>query len=325
MDNNLNKEQVKSENSSPKEVFLHLLAIISLYMSVGGLMALLFQYINIYFPDRLDYYSYQSIADLIRYSMASLIIIFPVYMFVSYMIRKDYILSPEKLNLKIRKWLLYFTLFAASVTVIIDLITLIYNFLGGDLTARFVFKILVVLIIACLVFWYYLRELKNKLTSSQIYALTWIVSLVVVISIITGFFTAGSPLKARLWKFDQDRINNLQSIQDQVVYFWQQKNKLPTALSDLNNNISGYIVPIDPENSAAYEYQVVDKLSFKLCANFNLATSEEFIGPSRAMQEYDFNGFYKKWEHGAGKACFDRNIDSDLNNPKNPIPLKFTP
>jgi hypothetical protein len=42
-----------------------------------------------------------------------------------------------------------------------DLIALVYNLLGGDLTARFVLKVLTIGVIAGAVFAYYLTDLRG--------------------------------------------------------------------------------------------------------------------------------------------------------------------
>src|SRR3989338_6139750 len=107
--------------SSPKDVFLHLLSIITLYISAGGLVALFFQYINLAFPDQLYPNYYYSVAGPIRWAMASLIIVFPVYLFTNWLLQNDYAKNPEKRELRIRKWLGHITLFAAVVIIMAGL------------------------------------------------------------------------------------------------------------------------------------------------------------------------------------------------------------
>lgn len=150
--------------TSPKNVFLHLLAIITLYASAGSFIALLFQYINILFPDSLiavdAYYYLQGAYATIRWSIASLIIVFPVYIWVTWFLQKEMKHNPEKANLKIRKWLVYFTLFLAALTIIGDLVTLVFNLLGGEITLHFILKVIVVLFTAGTIFVYYLWDLR---------------------------------------------------------------------------------------------------------------------------------------------------------------------
>lgn len=150
--------------ASPRDVFLHLLAIIALYVSAGSFIALLFQYINILIPDALDqsgHYGLMASYQTIRWSIASLLIVFPSYIFVSWYVNKEYAATPEKRMFRIRKWLVYFTLFIAALIIIGDLVTLIFNLLGGELTARFLLKIFTVLFVAGSVFGYYFWDLKR--------------------------------------------------------------------------------------------------------------------------------------------------------------------
>ncbi|MCL5017531.1 MAG: DUF5671 domain-containing protein [Patescibacteria group bacterium] len=296
--------------NSPKYFFLHLLAIIALYMSAAGLITLLFQYINVLFPDPLAYSNYNGIASAIRYAMASLIIIFPVYIFISRMLYREYLAEPEKREYRFRKWLVYFTLFAAGITIITDLIVLIYNFLGGDLSSRFILKILVVLLIAAVVFWYYRKDLKNALSVKQVGVLSYGASAFVLLAIIFGFFTAGSPLKARLYNFDERKVNDLTNIQYQIINYWQRKQILPNTLSDLTDSISGFTAPVDPQTNNAYEYNVNSQTSFELCAEFNLPSNFGLIG--RSVNAYPAGAVNDNWDHAAGRVCFERTIDPAL-------------
>lgn len=152
------------EKTSPKDVFLHLLAIITLYVSAGSFVTLLFQFVNILFPDALNSYEYTGAISTMRRSISALVIIFPVYVLTSWYLGRSYQKNPLKRNLRIRKWLIYFTLFAASLIIIGDLVTLIYNLLNGDLTVRFLLKILAVLLVSGSVFGYYFWDVRKYKT-----------------------------------------------------------------------------------------------------------------------------------------------------------------
>jgi hypothetical protein len=162
MENENLKPTVKK--AEPKDFFLHLLAIVALYTAAGSFTALIFQYINLAFPDQLqgDYYYRAGAMNTIRFSISSLIIFFPVYLFTTRFLNRNYEARPEKRGLKIRKWLVYFTLFVAALVIIGDLVALINSFLGGELTARFLLKVVVVLFVAGSVFTYYFWDLKKN-------------------------------------------------------------------------------------------------------------------------------------------------------------------
>jgi len=309
-------------NSTTKDLFLHLLNVGALYMSAVAIITLLFQYINIYLPDPLQPLYYQSVAGSIRWSMAVLIIVFPLYMYISKLLQQDYSANLEKKELKIRKWLVYLTLFIAAIVITVDLVTLVYNFLGGDLTMRFFFKIIVVLGVATEIFIYYLWDLKNIFSGNQLRNMAWIVSGFILVAVVFGFFSAGSPLKARMVRFDEERVNDLVMIQAQLVNYWQQKDKLPDSLGDLRDSLSGFAVPQDPATGEDYGYVKSGDLSFSLCTTFDLS-SDDILGQSIAAR-YE-KAYQENWDHEAGEMCFEREIDPELyggeENRFKPLPV----
>lgn len=302
--------------STPKDVFLHLLAIVTLYASVISFIALFWQFINVWFPDPLNYY-YTSIVNSVRWSASILVVMYPVYVFVTWLINRDFAGNPVLREIRVRKWLVYLTLFISALTVIIDVITLIYNLFGGELTTKFFLKVLVVLIAAAAVFTYYLWDLRQKASAKNLKVLVWGVSVLVLATVVGGFFVVGSPARQRSLNFDERKVNDLQNIQNQVIYYWQQKSNLPVQLSDLTDSISGYKAPADPQTGQAYEYKVASNLSFQLCANFNLPSTNDQRTIPMIYPPPD------NWSHGAGSTCFDRTIDPQLyKNQLQPIPFK---
>ena len=81
----------------------------------------------------------------------------------------------------------------------------------------------------------------------------------------------GSPFTLRMKRFDERRVSDLQNIQYQIVNFYQRKGELPNRLDELEDPISGFILPRDPNpasfvgyNPGVYGYIKVSDLSFKL-------------------------------------------------------------
>lgn len=301
--------------SSPKDVFLQLLTVAALYFCAFNFTTLVFKLIETGFPDPLN--QYYDFGSSVRWSIASLIIIFPVYLWAARFLHRDMAANPEKADLKIKKWLLYFTLFAAAVLIIGDLVALIFNFLEGELTIRFSLKILAILAVAASVFGYYLYELKRKPAdfSARARIFVWAVIVAVVAVVVAGFFVAGSPFKQRQIKFDRERVGHLQGIQWQIVNFWQQKERLPAALDELRDPISGYNSPLDPETRNPYEYRSTGALSFELCANFNLPAEEtpDALRPAEpAFDPFGKPATQGSWAHTEGRNCFERDIDPEI-------------
>jgi len=301
-----------AQKISPKNVFLNLLAIMTLYISAGSFIALMFQHINYFFPDVLTDYRPDLAAGL-RWAIAALLIIFPTHMVVSWLLQKEFARSPVERERRLRKWLLYFTLFAAALLIIGDLVTLIYYFLGGDLSTRFILKVFAVLLTGSMVFWYYLAEIRREAPAlpQAMRLLAWLVVAAVAAGVVGGFFVAGSPFAERLRRFDERRVQDLQNIQWQIVEFWRNKEKLPGGLPDLTDNISGFRAATDPETGAAYEYRVTGALSFELCADFKTDSQTTKIGMEKPIGlDTDLSAF--NWNHTAGRQCFTRTIDPEL-------------
>ena len=309
----------------PRDVFLYLLAVLTLGMVSVNFGTLLFQLVNTYVPDILtDRYTHGQYAGSIRWAVATLVIVFPVFFWVTRFLKKDIEKNPEKRDLKIRRWLLYLTLFVAGVVIIGDLVALVYNFLEGELTLRFSLKIAVILLIASAVFYYYLNELRDM--ARNLKTLTWMVIVLVIAAAISGIMVAGLPQSQRLKRIDEQRIFNLQDIQGHIIAYWQSKNKLPANPDDLRDDISGFIPPTDPQTDQTYEYAVLKPLSFRLCAVFETSNREDMlplaVGFREPKQALPYPAYEETvWTHDKGRACFERTIDPERYKLQ-PVPLR---
>jgi hypothetical protein len=145
---------------SARDAFLYVVLFVTLYVSAFNLASLIFEFINRAFPDPASPIPRQSLLFAIRWSVASLIVAFPVYLFVAWLLGRAIRLDSTKRGSRLRRQLTYVTLFVASCALIGDVTTLVYNLLGGELTTRFVLKVLTVAVIAGTAFGYYLWDLR---------------------------------------------------------------------------------------------------------------------------------------------------------------------
>jgi hypothetical protein len=316
-----------------KDFFLHVGVIVTLYVFAVSFLTFLFDIINYSFPDKLagyaDPYSYT-----IRFAISTLIVSFPILIFLINVIYKDLLKNISKRELAIRRWFIYLTIFITSLTVAIDLIVLINTFLGGEITTRFILKIFAVGFVAVSIFVYSLYDLRGNFFEKPILRkiLLSVLSSIVVISVVWGFFVIGSPNHFRNIRYDDQRVSDLQNIQWQLLDKYQTKGSLPNSLSELDDSLSGYSVPVDPETNESYEYKspnvlATTTLTFELCANFS-EKSQDLEGrggytdssyPAKDIY-YDPGFGNAKWEHNSGKTCFQRTIDP-IKYPVNPKPL----
>lgn len=285
---------------------MYLLMIFALAGSAISLGILLFQYINLFVPDVASTQcQYGGCDSAIRSALAFLIVLFPVLVWSMRFLRRDVRRLPAKRELPIRRWLLYLTLFVAGLIVIGDLVGLVRGYLQGELTVRFILKVLAIFFIAGSVFYYYLKELHVS-DSARARLVGWVATGIIVAAVVAGVTISGSPTRQRDVSLDQRRVNDLQVVQEQVVNgFWAVKGRLPTALSELEDDITGFRVPRDPETGDPYPYERVSDLSFRLCATFTVASDDSKpTGPRPFLLE-------DSWRHGTGETCFNRTIDPE--------------
>ncbi|MCR4331022.1 MAG: DUF5671 domain-containing protein [Patescibacteria group bacterium] len=309
---------MQKPRTTPKDFFLHLGAIVALYISIISVLTLLFEIINQLYPQPFAYTD--PYASGVSLAMSMLIVAFPLYILFMRVLSGVEKSSPEKRELSVRKWLIYLTLFLAGVVIAIDLIVLIQKFFAGEeITLAFALKVLSIIVVLAAVFGYYLHDIKHNQgegTKMNIF-FAYGAGTFAVLTIAIGFLVMGSPYTQREKRFDAERVAHLQSIQYQIVYYWQSKEELPTTLDDLKDPISGFILPVDPATNTSYEYIPTGGLSFQLCATFSRETPE-----GAGLQGYESevyphkSGLDENWQHGVGRVCFDRTIDPELYPPR---------
>ena len=316
---------VGTSKTSPKDFFLWLGAIIALYGSITSFITLLFEYINYSFPDNLAGYA-DPYGGAVRFAMAALIVLVPTLIALFYFIRASIAQEAGKAHIWVRRWAIVLTLFIAAITILIDLITLVNTFLGGEISTRFGLKVFVVLLVALGVFLHFLADQKGYwiLNRTKANMIGIAVGVLALITVVSGFFIIGTPSHVRMLRYDEQKVQDLQSMQYQVLNYWQMKRALPVESNALVDSLGGYTLPMDPQSKASYVYKATGKLTFALCATFNEATPDtagKGAYPARDVAYPSMGGgVSENWQHSAGVVCFTRTIDPELY-PTNPVPV----
>jgi hypothetical protein len=320
--------------------FLSLGLLITLITSVVSFLNLVFGTLDKRFPDALNanyQYGYSTYDyESIRMALATLIIFFPIFLVVSYFWKKYIRNGIGRLDEIVRKWLIYIILFLSALVTAIDLVTLVRYFVSGEITTRFILKVVAALIVALYVGVYFIFELRGreKMFGFKVTTAATIKSSALVLAVIIWSFTViGTPSEQRVWRLDEKRVQDLQNIQYQVINYWQQKEKLPEKITDVANPISGTTLPVDPEfeKGKKYEYAVKGPLTFELCADFGLPMPQgwrenpSYYGSAiPTMDSKDIavsypypgpGGINESWDHQSGRTCFERTIDKDIYPP----------
>lgn len=298
-----------SQYLSARDAFLYLALFTTLYISAISLGSLFYQFIDRAFPDAATRDVVVDQVSSVRWFVSCLIIAFPVFVVLSRAMYRAIRRDPEKRTSKIRKWLTYLTLFVAAGVLLGDLITVLFYLLSGELTTRFVLKVLTVGGIAGAVFGYYLWDLRQADVDPErwatrhagVRAFAGLVSVLVAAAIIAGLALAGSPGNARLARLDDRRTQDLALIAVAIDDYWSQRQELPPDLEQLSRERSVRIRSVrDPESGAPYEYRVTGEQSYELCATFD----REDESPEDLHLRRPVAAGERFWSHGAGRACF---------------------
>ena len=291
------------------DFLLNIASIIALYTIVGSTLNLLFTVIGKAYPKITNEHYYYS--QSISWPVSILIILFPIFVTIMYFLEKSYGLDSEKRNSGIHKWLTYITIFIGGIILIGDFVTVLYYFIDGqEMTTGFILKALTVLVISLAVFFYFISEVRGKLNSMSRKVWTVVTAVIILGSIVWGFSVLGSPRTQQLLKYDEQKVNNLQNLNSQVVSYYSEKGTLPNLIKDMENG-NYYIQIMDPQTQKPYEYQKINNTTYNLCAEFNKASD----GANQLTQPNPDN---KSWKHSAGRYCFVQTINPNIYSYPNP-------
>lgn len=339
------KKNMGDNKTKAIDIFLYLGIGISLVTSVTNILTILFTAIDRKYPDILNATQYiDSTNSDVRFAIAMLIVMFPLYVGLSWYVSKDIAKFLYKRDLTVRKIMIYLTIFITICTLVGTLVTVIYTYLGGELTVRFGYKALVVFVVALSVFGYYFYSTKRDYTEKTSVPLmaTLISTIVVAWSLIWSIGIIGTPSEMRAKKIDDTRLSDLSSLQQQILNRFQMTDKLPLTTGELVNALQGVSVPVDPVTGDAYVYKIVQQpvlkmnyttnrkemvtqAVFELCATFG--TVREFDANARGISSpmsagtdafYSASNYYYSgdqspfWNHKAETTCFKRIISSDM-------------
>jgi hypothetical protein len=291
---------------SPREAFLYLLLFVALYLVAYHTGAILFAWIERLWPDPAFGDARNDLSrEWIRFGVASLLVAFPVYLLTARITGRAVARDPEKRNSGVRRWLTYLTLFNTACVVIGDFIAVLLGLLKGELTGRFLSKAAVVAAIAGWLFTHYMGGLRRDEDDTPRAAPTsWLAraaAAVVVLVVALGLYLAGAPANVRREALDQRRVNELQTLSQDVRGYHEHNGHLPGTLVELEQlstrPAAGFA---DPVTSKPYRYQVVDSSSFELCATFDAPDSRGPYG----------QGETAFWRHAAGEGCFTFKVNT---------------
>lgn len=148
----------ESEENS-RATFLYILSFFSLYVSVWAFINTSFGIIDKFFGVEMS----NSALLSFRWSIAWLVVVFPVFLITNYYIPKVLPSGGENVDLTgTRKTLTYVTLFLATMTLIGSAVFAVFELTSGELITPTMPKITTIALVAALLFGYYFKDLQGR-------------------------------------------------------------------------------------------------------------------------------------------------------------------
>ncbi len=307
------------------DFFLLLGILISLITTFVSGVSLLWKGLERLIPDvTATYYSMSSgVQNALAFFIVGVIVLYVLEIIQKKRIAKD----ASRLAIPLRKWMLLSVLFILGLVILGDLIAVIRYFLSGELTTRFIAKVLSLFMLSSIVFIYYFHVLTwdTKWSQNSRRAFSWLGLVVSILIIVFGFYLIGSPKMQRNIRIDQERENTLQSLNYSVINYWQQFGTMPATLEDLSALPDGFLYGGNYRiDMSTYRYELRDtkNRTYALCSTFNVSsdTMDLYMDPARGGIAMDTSspeysgidgkmGMTTNWRHPAGDHCFIRTID----------------
>lgn len=184
-------------------------------MVAGNALALLYGQINLWIPETGDRSTYSGLTGL-RWSMAALIVFVPVFYLLDRADNRASRTDPARRHGTMRRWLSAIAMLIAILTLLGDALFLIYNWLDGQLTGRFLAKSATVALLALIVLAYF-REDRDLPFKTLPMPAAWAMITVSVLSLGLSFWTIGGPAQGAMEQRDRWRVADMRSLQNDLV------------------------------------------------------------------------------------------------------------
>lgn len=150
----------RGEPISPKDIFLHLLAAATLYISAIGVLVLIWGLAEYWFPDPYRGFGSGPDGGAVRGGVSMAIVAFPIFVYLTVLVRRRIKTGELDPLATLRTGFVYVNLFLVTVAALITLMVTVNAFLAGDLTPRFLVRAGGVMGIVGLIYLYYRSELE---------------------------------------------------------------------------------------------------------------------------------------------------------------------
>ena len=311
------------KNNNAKFAFLYMFSLVALLFVALGAGQVIFQAINKFIADFTAPYGNGFNSSLLKFAISSLIIATPIYFLTMRYLERNLQAGDLDREAPVRRWLIYFILFVSSVVMIVWLMITIGNFLDGDLTSKFILRAITVIVIAGIIFSYYLYDIRRReIKKNNKVILGYLIAalLISVGSLIASFFFVESPAAARARRHDEAVLGHFTQIDSMLSAYYSKNTKLPETLDKAQDSAPYVVLSTlkDPLSGKTYEYKRLDNASYELCADF--MTDNRKTTPDESTYTYA-----DRWPHDKGHQCLKQKaIDytNDQGGPVKSVPVR---
>jgi hypothetical protein len=202
-------------STAARDALFYSLLFVVFGMVVGSTLILLFAQINIWLPEPGEPAAYGRLSGL-RWSMAALIVFVPVFFVLDRKDRKATDADPARRHGTVRRWLSALAMLVATITLLGDALYLIYSWLDGQITLRFLLKSATVACVALVVLAYF-RETRSLPTGGIPVPAGWVLIGLATLSLGMTFWLVGGPAQGQMEQRDRWRLSDLRTLANDVT------------------------------------------------------------------------------------------------------------
>jgi hypothetical protein len=145
-----------------RDVFVYAMLFTALGFTATYLINLIHGNLDLWLRDAADnQYWTQRVKNSIRWAIAILVISTPVFVWLTIHTGRRVAQDTAQKRSLVRKWLTYLALFISALVFFGDATYVIYNFLNGEITLRFILKAATVAGVSLAIFTFYLRDVED--------------------------------------------------------------------------------------------------------------------------------------------------------------------
>lgn len=260
-----------ARSMAAKEAFFYALLFVAFGMVAGNTLSLFFGQANFWLPERGDFYSRYAVHGL-RWSMAALIVFTPAFWFLNRFDDRATGKDTARKHGTMRRWLSSIAMFVAVAALLGDALYLIYTYLNGHMTTRFLAKSGTVALLAWVVLAYFRQDRRITGINRKIPS-AWVLSGLAVLSLVLSFMTIGGPAQGQKERRDQLKLSDMRNLAYDIARCsGVDRNNLPEVLDPLScaenlDRLTAYAANVKYTRISGNEYQLCIDVEFPPAIN----------------------------------------------------------